>query len=238
MTPTLDYSIRESQRARRVNLKLSHQGELEIVVPVGFDRTQVPAIVQKHQAWIDKTRHKFQIQTQKHPKRSTESLPSTIEFLATTETWTVEYIPRNVISIRINETPGTVILSGDITNEPLCRQALRSWLTHRAELFLQPWIRALSEDCNLPFSQMRVRGQKTRWGSCSSDRNISLNHKLLFLPPQLVRYVLIHELCHTIEMNHSHNFWKLVEKHDPMYKKWDADLKQVSQYIPQWIEQS
>jgi predicted metal-dependent hydrolase len=238
MTSTLDYSIRESQRARRVNLKLSHQGELEIVVPVGFDRTQVPQIVQKHQAWITKTRHKFQTQIQKHPKRHTESLPTTIEFLATTETWTVEYQPRSVVSIRVEERPGTVVLSGDIQNESLCRQALRSWLTRRAEIFLEPWIRAISKDCNLPFNQMRVRGQKTRWGSCSSDRNINLNHKLMFLPPQLVRYVLVHELCHTIEMNHSNKFWALVKQHDPMYEKWDQELKQVNQYIPQWMEQS
>ena len=237
MNRSFDYSIRESQRAKRVNLKLSPKGELEVVVPVGFDRTQIPAIVQRHQSWIDKTRHKFHIQTQHHPKHYTESRPKTIDLLATTEIWHVEYTPASITSIRISELPETILLWGNTTHETLCRQTLRSWLTHRAERFLSPWLLALSHDCNLPFNTISVRGQKTRWGSCSSDRNISLNYKLLFLPPQIVRYVLIHELCHTLEMNHSKKFWRLVEKHDPLYRKWDYELKQVAQYIPQWIEE-
>ena len=106
----------------------------------------------------------------------------------------------------------------------------------RAANFLGPWLRSLSKDCNLPFNQISVRGQKTRWGSCSSDRNISLNYKLLFLPPQVARYVLIHELCHTVHMNHSKEFWQLVQKNDPLYKQWDHDLKNVNQYIPQWLQ--
>lgn len=236
MNRSIDYSIRESQRAKRVNLKLSPKGELEIVVPVGFDRTQVPNIIQRHQHWIEKHRQKFQLQAQQTPKICVEVLPKTIEFLAEIETWRVEYTPAKIASIRVSELPETLILWGNTSNEDLCRQVLRSWLTRRAEKVLFPWLLALSKDCHLPFNQMSVRGQKTRWGSCSNDRNISLNHKLLFLPPQMVRYVLIHELCHTQEMNHSNKFWTLVEKHDPSYRQWDQELKQVNQYIPQWLD--
>lgn len=229
------YAIRESQRAKRINLRLSPKGELEVVIPIGFDRDRIPAIVQKHQSWIDKHLIKLHNQPPK-PDRLTASLPKTIEFLAQTETWSVEYTPANVVSIRISELPQTLILWGNTHNEVLCRKALRSWLTGRAEAILGPWLKALSEDCQLPFQQVSVRGQKTRWGSCSSDRNISLNYKLLFLPPQMVRYVLIHELCHTIEMNHSKRFWALVEQYDPRYKEWDQALRDTSQYIPQWLE--
>lgn len=234
MKSSISYTIRESQRAKRINLRLSPQGVLEVVIPVGFDRQQIPAIVETHQAWIEKQRTKIQAQPQ---KQSTAALPQTLEFLANTETWRVEYTPANVASIRISQLPETVILWGNTHNPTLCRKALRSWLTQRAEVFLAPWLRALSQDCNLPFNQVTIRGQKTLWGSCSSDRNISLNYKLLFLPPQIVRYVLIHELCHTIHMNHSKDFWQLVKKNDPLYKQWDRDLKQVNQYIPQWLEE-
>ena len=65
---------------------------------------------------------------------------------------------------------------------------------------------------------------------------ICLNYKLLFLPPQITRYVLIHELCHTVHMNHSKEFWQLVKKNDPLYKQWDHDLKNANQYIPQWLQ--
>jgi predicted metal-dependent hydrolase len=229
------YTIRESQRAKRINLRISPQGKLEVVVPLGFDREKVPAIVESHQAWIDKHHSKIKPQTQ---QKSTEALlPKSLTFLANTETWQIEYTPANVMHIKISELPNTVILWGNTNNEALCRKALRSWLTMRAERFLGPWLQALSEDANLPFNQMRVRGQKTRWGSCSSSKNISLNYKLLFLPPQIARYVLIHELCHTIHMDHSKDFWELVKKNDPLYKQWDHDLKDVQQYIPQWVEE-
>ena len=233
MNSPIAYTIRESRRAKRLNLKLSSQGKLEVVIPIGFDRRQIPDIIKTHEHWIERTRTKLIDQP---PLQSGESIPKTIQFLATTENWTIEYIPANVISIRISERPETVILWGNTTNEALCRKALRSWLTTRAESFFGPWLRSLSKDCNLPFNQMSVRGQKTRWGSCSSARNISLNYKLLFLPPQVARYVLIHELCHTVHMNHSKEFWQLVQKNDPLYKQWDHDLKNVNQYIPQWLQ--
>ncbi len=226
------YTIRESHRAKRINLRISPQGKLEVVVPVGFDRAKVPEIVETHQVWIEKHRTKIQAQ-----ERLPATLPKDITFLANTETWTIEYTPANALSIRISQLPETVILWGNTSNEALCRKALRSWLTQRAEIVLGPWLRALSKDFDLPFNHVSVRGQKTRWGSCSSDKNISLNYKLLFLPPQIVRYVLIHELCHTIHMNHSKDFWKLVQKNDPLYKQWDHDLKNVNQYVPQWLEE-
>ena len=96
MNRSIDYSIRESQRAKRVNLKLSPKGELEIVVPVGFDWTQVPNIIQRHQHWIEKHRQKFQLQAQQTPKICVEVLTKTIEFLAEIETWQVEYTPAGI----------------------------------------------------------------------------------------------------------------------------------------------
>ncbi len=230
----ITYTIRESSRSKRINLRISPQGTLEVVVPVGFDRTKIPEIVESHQAWIEKHRDRIKAQPQ---KQFPEALPTSLEFLANTEAWTIEYSPANVQNIRIKQLPKTVTLCGNVENKALCRNALRLWLKRRAGVFLEPWLRALSEDCNLPFNKFSVRGQRTLWGSCSSDKNISLNYKLLFLPPQVVRYVLIHELCHTIHMNHSKDFWQLVKKNDPLYKQWDRDLKNVSQYIPQWLEE-
>ena len=129
MNRSTDYSIRESQRAKRVNLKLSPKGELEIVVPIGFDRTQVPSIIQRHQHWIEKHRQKFQLQAQQTPNICAATLPKTIEFLAEIETWNVEYTPAEITSIRVSELPETLMLWGNTSNEELCRRTLRSWLT-------------------------------------------------------------------------------------------------------------
>ncbi len=71
---------------------------------------------------------------------------------------------------------------------------------------------------NFSFERIYIRNQKTRWGSCSSKRNLSFNWKLIKLPKDLADYVVVHELCHLKELNHSHNFWTLVSKAIPNYK--------------------
>ncbi len=70
-----------------------------------------------------------------------------------------------------------------------------------------------------------IRGQKTRWGSCTSSEKLSFNFKLLRFRKEVIDYVIIHELCHTREMNHSKKFWKLVETYCPDYKLLRKELK-------------
>tara|TARA_Y100000034_G_scaffold119147_1_gene160616 strand:+ start:1468 stop:2055 length:588 start_codon:yes stop_codon:yes gene_type:complete len=70
-----------------------------------------------------------------------------------------------------------------------------------------------------------IKGQKTRWGSCSANGNLNFNWRLAMAPPEVIEYVVIHELCHRIEMNHSKNFWKLVQEKCPEFKKHKAWLK-------------
>jgi predicted metal-dependent hydrolase len=129
-----------------------------------------------------------------------------------------------------------LILWGNTANEALCQVALTQWLTRKATQHLTPWMRRLSEDIELPCDRISFRGQKTRWGSCSSQKNISLNYKLLCLPAPLVNYVFVHELAHTIHMNHSDQFWHLVEQKEPAYRQLDRDLNDALQYIPRWLE--
>ena len=83
----------------------------------------------------------------------------------------------------------------------------------------------LAEEHGFHYNGLSIRAQKTRWGSCSSKKNINLNCKLLFMPVEVVNCVMIHELCHTIEMNHSSRFWDLVADCDPNYKENRKSLK-------------
>lgn len=91
---------------------------------------------------------------------------------------------------------------------------------------------------DLPFSNFSIREQSTRWGSCSVEKNISLNQQLMFLPYELVRYVIIHELCHTKELNHSKRFWHLVEKHDPNWQAHRKALRLAQSELPKWLSQT
>ncbi len=75
------------------------------------------------------------------------------------------------------------------------------------------------------YNRISIRNQKTRWGSCSRKRNININYRILFLPNKLQDYLIIHELCHLKEFNHSNKFWSLVHNILPDYKELKKSLK-------------
>ena len=93
----------------------------------------------------------------------------------------------------------------------------------------------VAHDCDLHFERIQARRQRTRWGSCSVSGTISLNACALFLDPRVVRYLLVHELCHTKHMNHSKRFWALVQSHEPDYKHLDRALVRGWQSVPGWV---
>jgi hypothetical protein len=88
----------------------------------------------------------------------------------------------------------------------------------KASELINERIKELNQSGEFLVGKVSIKNQKTRWGSCSGKRNLSFNYKLLFLPPNLRDYIIIHELCHLKEMNHSKNFWNLVAEQVPDYK--------------------
>lgn len=99
----------------------------------------------------------------------------------------------------------------------LLRHDRKHYLEHRevARELVQQKLEYWNQFYNLSYNQVSIRPQKTRWGSCSSRRNLSFNYKIVFLSEELQDYLIVHELCHLQEMNHGIKFWKLVEKTIP-----------------------
>ena len=82
-----------------------------------------------------------------------------------------------------------------------------------------------SELMGISYGRISMRNQKTRWGSCSSDGNLNFNCRLLYVPLELLDYVVVHELAHRRHMNHSPEFWREVERYMPDYRERRASLK-------------
>jgi predicted metal-dependent hydrolase len=230
---SLEYSVRESPKAKHVSLKMSIKGNLEVIIPKGFDQKRIPEILQKKQSWIDRVTRRIVTQQALAGVDVLADRPERIVLQAIAENWQVEYCATHELGIRATEYSGyKLVLQGNTVNAEDCRTVLQQWIAHKAHIHLSPWLRSISRDLALPCQRVSIRQQKTIWGSCSIRKTISLNSKLLFLPPALVQYVLIHELCHTIHLNHSLDFWALVGTYEPDYASLDANLRDARYLVP------
>ncbi len=95
----------------------------------------------------------------------------------------------------------------------------------KARALIEKRVRELNVSYGFAYNKISIRNQRTRWGSCSSKKNLNFNYRLLFLPTELRDYVIVHELCHLREMNHSKRFWALVGETIPNYKELRKRLK-------------
>lgn len=230
------YPVRESVRAKRLSIRISRAAEVEVVVPCGFPRQKITEFVGAKQRWIEKTLRKVDLERRSRPQEAQEELPSRIVLRSLAEEWSVTYRKDEGegVSLQVVD-PHHLMMTGYVDHVPTCHYVLQKWLRQQAKFYIPQWLREVSRDANLPYQKVTIRRQKTLWGSCSSQASINLNDKLLFLPFSLVRYVLVHELCHTIHMNHSPAFWSLVEQKEPNYRVLDQQLNDAWHFIPDWL---
>lgn len=108
---------------------------------------------------------------------------------------------------------------------PLVKNFLTEIYRWEARMYLPGRIRELARQYGFVYGGLSLRNNRSNWGSCSHENNISLNIKLMKLPDDVIDYVILHELCHTVEKNHSDQFWKEVEKVCPAYRNLRQQLK-------------
>src|SRR5690606_11183715 len=119
----------------------------------------------------------------------------------------------------------SLMIAGEHFDIDLCEKLINAFVKQQAKRYLPVMLTTLSKETGLAFASVTVREQKRIWGSCSIEKNINLNYRLILQPESSMRYVMIHELCHTRHMNHSKRFWNLVEKFDPDWREHRRRLK-------------
>ena len=232
---TADYRLRVTSWARGISLRVTLAGIVEVVAPRRYSRRAITGILARESPWIQAAKADAAARRQTLSPIPDWQLPSEIFLPSMGTRWTVTTRPTCARSVRVlRGAPDVLILVGPVVDRAVCRRAIRRWLLRQGQDHLLPRLAAVSSSCGLHYTRSAVRHARSRWGSCSGAGVISLNARLLLLPPALVDYVLVHELCHTLEPNHSPAFWRLVARHCPAYTVHRQELRAAGKRLPAW----
>ncbi|MBI5230716.1 MAG: M48 family metallopeptidase [Coriobacteriales bacterium] len=230
------FVVRESPRARRVRLVVSAREGLVVVVPRGFPQAKIGAIVESKRAWAERALEAVAERRELFARGAEAMLPAEVVLASTGEVFPVLRVPTRAGSVRAVESASGVELHGCVEDAEACLGALNRWLDRVAKERLLPLAHAVAERHGFEVASVRVRKQRSRWGSCSGRGTISLNRTLVFLPPELVTAVTLHELVHLRELNHSPAFWTRLASLDPDAFENRERLKGAGDFVPPWAD--
>lgn len=233
---SLPCRIRVSRRSRRVRLTLTPRDGLVMVTPPGTERDWLIGLAAQWRGWVSRQLEQMGIESIEELGTPRAALPEQIALPAIGECWQLlqRFAPLTGPRVRAGA-HATLVLSGDCRDLAASARALERWLMRRAREVLPPMLEALSQETGLGFRSVSVRAQKSRWGSCSSTGDISLNYQILFLTPELARHVLLHELCHTVRLDHSPRFWRTVARFEPDLDRLRAEMRRSWAQVPPWL---
>jgi predicted metal-dependent hydrolase len=209
-----DFRVRRSPRARRVRVSVDGSGEVEVVLPKRAPERAAAQAVRELTPWIERRRR---------------TLARAAAEIARPE-GTVPYLGRD---LRLVPQPGRerVHRRGDELLVPRRdgAAAIERWYRRQARAEIGPRLDAATARAGTSYSGLTIRGQKTRWASCSTTGHMSFNWRLLLAPEAVLDYVVEHEVCHLERMDHSPRFWALLESRVP---DWREHARWLRRYGP------
>ena len=209
-----EFRVRRSPRARRVRVSVDGSGEVEVVLPRRAPERAAAQAVRELGPWIERRRR---------------TLARAAAEIARPE-GTVPYLGRD---LRLVPQPGRerVHRRGDELLVPKrdAAAAIERWYRRQARAEIAPRLDAATARAGTSYSGLTIRGQKTRWASCSTTGHMSFNWRLLLAPEAVLDYVVEHEVCHLERMDHSPRFWALLESRVP---DWREHARWLRRYGP------
>jgi predicted metal-dependent hydrolase len=241
---SIPYRIRRSERARRARILVDGDG-VEVVVPRRFPLRQVEPFVEEKRAWIERTLRRLRETEAELPAARLED-GGMVPYLGESLRLSVrveagrqrEHTARrgDVLRVALPADPerlppphGQLPLLND--EEPLAPAegalfgALERWYRKRARAEVAPRLDAACARAGTTYSRLQIRGQRTRWASCSSTGAMSFNWRLLLAPAEILDYVVEHEVAHLELLDHSQRFWRLLASRCPDWREHEAWLR-------------
>lgn len=222
MSP-LEYTLIRSSR-KTLALNIDRDGRLIVRAPYRLSVEKIEQFIAEKADWIEK--HTAAVNLRTEQKNERLNVPPTELPLFGRQCPVVNEKPYGY-------TDGVFYLPEGMTLESLVPY-LHKLYTRIAKESLIPRVQTLSEQTGLMITAVKINSAKTRWGSCSAAKSVNLSHRLIAADPRLIDYVIIHELCHTVHMDHSHDFYRLVENFLPDYKEREKGLKEVSRMLTEY----
>ncbi|GAA0810805.1 SprT family zinc-dependent metalloprotease [Colwellia asteriadis] len=250
----LEYQLIRSERRKTLGLQVK-QGRIIVRAPSFVDEAFIKGFINKKSAWLQE-KLLAQRENLSHQCHFVEG--AKLYILGEQYTLTIAQAKRSDVSVVYNHAvinqestshksthhKNTELnylqvnishriynrLSNEAALARSVKKHIESYLSEQAKELMPARVKQLSEQTKLVPAQLNIRQYKARWGSCNSRKEISLNYLLMMAPWWVIDYVIIHELCHLVHLNHSNNFWRLVAKHCPEYlkaKQWLSEHQQA-----------
>ncbi|NOR81656.1 MAG: DUF45 domain-containing protein [Methyloprofundus sp.] len=229
MNSQKEYYIRRSQRARRARIVVTAD-KVEVVAPLRMPEKQIQQFMQAKQLWIESAKNKVQQHVDNIVSFAPESYQhgALIPYQGKQYRLQVKISQEKKINIAFEQTFVAYVPEGlkGLEQSEKIRIALLAWMGQAAAAQAVKTMNHYTPLYQLNPRSIVIKTQKSRWGSCGIHNDINLNWLLILAPAEVFEYVVIHELCHIEQRNHSAAFWALVARHCPDYKQRRLWLKQ------------
>lgn len=202
-----DNYILVRKEVKHARVRVNETGIVRIIAPVVFSDLDIENLIQKKQRWIDKNMKFFRQMAKINLQRN--------QLLLYGNRYNYFYDSTFAQKVVINHEFKTILAKRDLLEIAIQEK----WYRDVAKKHLTNRLTELSEKLNFAYKKLYIRNQKRKWGNCSKNQNISLNWRLIKAPVFVIDYIIVHELIHTVVMNHSHKFWTLLKSHYPDYRQ-------------------
>jgi predicted metal-dependent hydrolase len=220
---SIPYTVRRSDRARQIRLRVGPEIGLEVVVPARGRLPDVPALLRERAGWI--LRAIDRVAGQAVPPAPALSDGAILPYLGLDHRLRVVAGTGVRPAVQHDAETRTITARFDPAVYEL-RAVLDWWLRERAREMLVARVAHFSARLGVRHARLAVRDTRSRWGSCSSRGGLNFSWRLILAPPAILDYVVIHELAHLRELNHSPRFWAILAEHCPEYPLHQAWLKE------------
>ncbi len=201
---TLTLPWKKLKRARHIRVTVS-QGKPRVSSPVSVSRHSVESFLLQQSAWI-----------QAQLKKLDTLAPNIVYYRG--EPHELIFHPDSPSERRVYRDVTKIVIHPIVMTPDSISSSLERWLQTEASILSVPILQKHSQNMEVEVPQLRFRDTRSRWGSCTSTGAITLNWRLAHAPLEVMEYVIVHELAHRLQMNHSSAFWNLVETHDPSFR--------------------